>query len=315
MKEIGEEIQKARLAKGINLEEIVNHTHIQLAHLQKIENGQFDFLPRPYVTAFVKTFAQYVGLNGEALVQRWRELEQAEALRLQQQTEETTLKKAAERTPSTPLISLRPQAAGSAAPALPAIPYLKEILLGLGMVIVMAIIVLLMSRSNDEAAKSASGAQSSTGAAETVKEAEPSELRDPSLEQVSQQMQKLTESKPETAPPAPTNELVLQAQLENQTRLRVVRDGKDTTFTSDRSGETQRWQTKEKFDLRISPGGAVALTLNGKSLGKFSQADRIEHRYLTITREGVIKQWAIVLKPAAKPRTAVPLDSLTIRRP
>jgi cytoskeletal protein RodZ len=315
MKEIGEEIKRARLAKGVNLEEIVNHTHIQLAHLQKIENGQFDFLPRPYVTAFIKTFAQHVGLNGDQLIQRWREQEQAETLRSQPLLESTAPKRAAERTPSTPLISLRAQAAGTAAPALPAIPYLKEILLGLGMVIVMAVIVLLMSRSNDEAAKSAAGEQSSMGAAGTVKEAAPAELRDPSLEQISQQMQKLTEAAPEAAPPAPTDELVLLAQLGNQTRMRVVRDGRDTTYTSDRNGEIQRWQTKEKFDVRISPGGVVTLTLNGKSLGEFSQAGRMDHRYLTITREGVIKQRTIFLKSAAKPRSAIPLDSMTIRRP
>jgi hypothetical protein len=178
------------------------------------------------------------------------------------------------------------------------------------MVIGMAVIVLLMSRLNNEETQPEVNAQSST-----IKQAEPSELREPSLEQVSQQMQQLTEPKPAAAPPIPANQLVLQAQFEKSTRLRVVRDGKDTTFTSDRNGETQSWQTKEKFDLRISPGGSVTLTLNGKSLGKFSQAGRIEHRYLTITREGVIKQWTTVLKPAAKPRSAIPLDSMMIRRP
>jgi len=306
MKEIGEEIQHARLAKGLKLEDISHQTHIQLTHLQKIENGQFDFLPRPYVVAFIKTFAQQVGLNGEALINRWRETEQAEALQLRQAQQEAEPRKTAERKTNTTSVSLKSRplaAAGSTSISLP-IPYLKEILIGFGMILA-AVLIFLISRGGDREAQTPLKDE-----AQTVNLEDARKLQELPFDQVSQQAQQQSEIKAEPSPAA--SELVLQAQFENQTRLRVIRDGRDTTFTTYRAGETKTWQAKEKFILRISTGGVVNLALGGKNLGKFGQASKIEH--LTITRDGVTVRFAVTPQPP-KPRTAMPLDSLAIRRP
>jgi len=301
MKEIGVEIQHARLAKGLNLEEISHQTHIQLAHLQKIESGQFDFLPRPYVVAFIKTFAQQVGLNGEALINRWRETEQ-----LRQAQQEAEPRKTVERKTPTTSVSLKSRplaAAGSTSISLP-IPYLKEILIGFGMILA-AVLIFLISRGGDREAQTPLN-----DGAQTVNLEDAGKLQERPFDQVSQQAQQQTEIKAEPSPAA--SELVLQAQFENQTRLRMIRDGRDTTFTTSRAGETKTWQAKEKFILRISTGGVVNLALGGKNLGKFGQASKIEH--LTITREGITVRFAVTPQPP-KPRAAMPLDSLAIRRP
>lgn len=309
MKEIGAEIQQARLAKGIKLEEIVHHTHIQLAHLQKIENGQLDFLPRPYVTAFIKTFAQNVGLDGDALVNRWHEQEQAEALRLQQQerreTEPQNLPK--RQTPAT-LISLKPKTPETAV-ALPlAFPYLKEVLLGLGMLLMMAVIVFFVSRAGGPETEALPD-----DAVKIVKIDDPAQLQETPIEELAQQQQAAAlKAEPATPPPA-TNELILQAQFAVPTRIRVVRDGRDTVrSTLYRVDQTPSWSAKEQFNLRITPGGAVTLTLAGKNLGKFGVAGQIE--YLTITAAGVTSRRAVTPTPP-KPRDIVPLDSMPIRRP
>ncbi|MDZ7360927.1 MAG: helix-turn-helix domain-containing protein [candidate division KSB1 bacterium] len=297
MKEIGAEIQQARLAKGLTLEEISHQTHIQLAHLQKIENGQFDFLPRPYVVAFIKTFAQQAGLNGEALINRWREAEQL------QQAQEAVSRQTVERKTPAPTVSLKPRplaAAGSTAISLP-IPYLKEILIGFGM-IVAAVLIFLLSRWGNR--------ETPTPLESAVKLEDAKKLQERPFEQVSQQAQQQSEIKME--PALVLSELVLQAQFESTTRLRMIRDGRDTTITTYRAGETKTWQAKEKFILRISTGGVVNLTLAGKNLGKFGQANKIEH--LTITRDGVTVRFAVTPQPP-KPRAAMPLDSLPIRRP
>jgi cytoskeletal protein RodZ len=305
MKEIGAEIQNARLEKGIDLEEIVRHTHIQLAHLQKIENGQFDFLPRPYVTAFIKTYAQYVGLNGEALVSRWREQEQAEKQQLQQMQETAQKKPEARKTAAAAPLKPRALATASSASLPIAIPYLKEVLISFG-ILATAVLIFFISRSGNEQAQTPPnhGTQS-------VKTEDSSQLQEIPFEQVSQQAQQRAELKPEPLPPA-ANELTMQAQFENQTRLRVVRDGKDTTITVSRAGETKSWQAKEKFNLRISAGGGVTLTLSGNNLGRFGQVGKIE--YLTIKREGITEKYAIAPQPS-KSRAAVPLDSVAVRRP
>ncbi|MDZ7305265.1 MAG: helix-turn-helix domain-containing protein, partial [candidate division KSB1 bacterium] len=153
MKEIGQEIQQARLEKGFTLEEIANHTRIQLSHLQKIENGQFDFLPRPYVVAFIKTFAQHVGLNGDLLIKRWRELEQVEAARAQEQpTQQPPHRKGPERR-KTAVLTSSPKPMEPYAVPTSYFPYLKEILIGFGMVLVMALLIYLMSKTGGEKTK------------------------------------------------------------------------------------------------------------------------------------------------------------------
>jgi len=306
MREIGEEIQRARLNKGVNLEEIVTHTHIQLAHLQKIENGQFDFLPRPYVTAFIKTFAQYVGLNGEALVIRWHEQEQAEAQRLQEQyRQEAALRPAEESRRAPAIFSLKSKVPATATPVPVSfsLPYLKEILISFG-ILAMAGLIFLVSRAGDENA--------GTEASQSVKQANPAELRELPFEQVSQQMQQLTQPDSETVTPPPSNELTLHAQFENQTRVRLVRDGKDTTIVVYRAGEAPAWQAKEKFNLRLSAGGAVNLRLGNRNLGKFGQPGKVE--FLTIKREGVTERRFYTPQPTT-PKAAVPLDNMPIRRP
>jgi cytoskeletal protein RodZ len=295
MKEIGQEIQQARVTKGISLEEIAGQTHIQPAHLQKIENGQFDFLPRPYVVAFIKTFAQHVGLNGESLVKRWREHEQAEALRIsEQQLQQSAGKKEERKT-----IPLRPPE--TAARPL-RIPYLKEIALGFGMVLIMAALIYLMARAGDEQGRVERGSHPNN-----VQSGNSTGVQEIPFSQVSQEVAARAQAQKQEQQPPDTAELTLQAQFERQTRMRLIRDGADTSLAVYRAGEVQTWNAKEKFNLRISVAGAVNLTLNGKNLGKFGQAGQIE--YLTIDRNGVADKFSVT----PRPRTTPPRDSTVVR--
>ena len=61
---IGQELQKARLDKGLSLDDIQQTTKIQKRYLAAIENGQFDQLPGAfYERAFVRQYAAAVGLD------------------------------------------------------------------------------------------------------------------------------------------------------------------------------------------------------------------------------------------------------------
>jgi hypothetical protein len=166
------------------------------------------------------------------------------------------------------------------------------------MVVVMAGLIYVMSRPGDDQAQNGRDNQSSS-----VQSGAPSRVQEIPFSQVSKEVAARTQEQPAV----PTAELALQAQFERQTRMRLIRDGADTSIAVYRAGETQTWSAKEKFNLRLSVAGAVTLTLNGKNLGKFGQAGQIE--YLTITREGVANKFAVT----PKPRTAVPRDSIAVR--
>ena len=60
---IGEELKKARERKEIMLEDVAHETKINLEYLKSIEAGEFNFLPQAYVRAFIRSYAQKVGLD------------------------------------------------------------------------------------------------------------------------------------------------------------------------------------------------------------------------------------------------------------
>lgn len=72
MSELGEQLKRAREEKQISLDEIQELTKIQKRYLQAIENGDFDKLPGAFYTkAFIKSYAEALGLNYEALIQEF----------------------------------------------------------------------------------------------------------------------------------------------------------------------------------------------------------------------------------------------------
>lgn len=70
MNEIGEILKEARIEKGYTLDDLQQTTKIQKRYLQAIEVGNTEILPgRFYARAFVKQYADIVGLDGEQLLE------------------------------------------------------------------------------------------------------------------------------------------------------------------------------------------------------------------------------------------------------
>ncbi|QNQ80732.1 helix-turn-helix domain-containing protein [Lactobacillus sp. PV034] len=69
MSDIGDKLRKAREEKGMSLKDIEKITKIQYRYLEALENNDFDQLPGDfYARAFIKQYAQVVGLNGNELL-------------------------------------------------------------------------------------------------------------------------------------------------------------------------------------------------------------------------------------------------------
>lgn len=67
--EIGKSLHDARVAKGLSLDDIQKTTKIQKHYLEAIEQENFDELPGDfYVRAFIKQFADTVGVDGTELL-------------------------------------------------------------------------------------------------------------------------------------------------------------------------------------------------------------------------------------------------------
>jgi cytoskeletal protein RodZ len=67
--ELGQKLKEARGTKGLSMDQLHEITKIQKRHLVAIEEGNYDVLPGAfYARAFIKQYADAVGLNGEELL-------------------------------------------------------------------------------------------------------------------------------------------------------------------------------------------------------------------------------------------------------
>jgi transcriptional regulator with XRE-family HTH domain len=69
MQTIGERLEEARKRKGISIREAAEATKIRGDYLHKYESNQFDIkLPEIYVRGFLRTYANYLKLPGDKIV-------------------------------------------------------------------------------------------------------------------------------------------------------------------------------------------------------------------------------------------------------
>ncbi|HOB88129.1 MAG TPA: DUF4115 domain-containing protein [Bacillota bacterium] len=72
METLGEQLRKARLARGLSIEDVHDATKIRIAYLAAMEAGKFYELPgEVYARGFLKNVAKVIGLDGDELVSEY----------------------------------------------------------------------------------------------------------------------------------------------------------------------------------------------------------------------------------------------------
>jgi len=71
MNPFSEELRKERESRQITLSDIAQRTRINIKYLQAIEQGAFDVLPQTYVRAFIKAYAEAVGINATEALKKY----------------------------------------------------------------------------------------------------------------------------------------------------------------------------------------------------------------------------------------------------
>lgn len=73
MNELGSKLKQAREAKGLSLDDLQTLTKIQKRYLQGIEEGNYSMMPgKFYVRAFIKQYAEAVGIDHEELFESYK---------------------------------------------------------------------------------------------------------------------------------------------------------------------------------------------------------------------------------------------------
>ena len=70
---IGEVLKRARTRRKVDIHTVEEQTKIRTKYLRALENEEWDVLPgRAYAKGFLRTYAQFLGLDGDALVDEYR---------------------------------------------------------------------------------------------------------------------------------------------------------------------------------------------------------------------------------------------------
>jgi hypothetical protein len=69
---IGRTLELARKERGFSLHQVEQETKIRARYLRELERENFDVLPPVYVQGSLKTYANFLGLDGEALTRELR---------------------------------------------------------------------------------------------------------------------------------------------------------------------------------------------------------------------------------------------------
>jgi len=69
-----EQLRKARLKKGVSLQQMAARTRIDLKFLEAIDTGNFSFLPDLYVKAFIKQYAKAVDLDEQETLKKYEDV-------------------------------------------------------------------------------------------------------------------------------------------------------------------------------------------------------------------------------------------------
>ncbi|MCE5248623.1 helix-turn-helix domain-containing protein, partial [bacterium] len=66
-----EELRALRMKKGVTLEHIYDVMKISVSILRKIEDGDFSVVPQPFLRAFLREYAQVIGIDPERVILRY----------------------------------------------------------------------------------------------------------------------------------------------------------------------------------------------------------------------------------------------------
>ena len=268
---IGQELKSCREAKGIELAFLADRTNINISFLMDIENGRFNFLPKPYVRAFLRTFAQEVGLDANVVAAQFEAA-------LSDKKPGTAQKVGEEFELMPNLHSKKPQATkeNSIEKAVaqtqwnfPRFLETKTLITIGGFIILLVVVLITVIRPEKE-----SNQQTDVLVQEIPLEAG-LQVEDSALVIV----------EPETELQFQEMPLRLTITASETTWMRIGIDDLITDECIFTPGDVRTWESRKKFALELGNAGGVNLSLNGRPLGVPGVSGRVAR--VIVTEEGI----------------------------
>lgn len=251
---IGPQLKQARESKGISLQEASARTKIQAKFLEALENDDFVYLPSSlYAKGFLKTYAQFLNLDQDALVS---------------QLENSGL--AAEKQ----VIILENK-------ELPPVRhnksyFKKAIFIIISACVIAGLILFFISLAGRKQPQP----KKKPVIVKTQRKSDKKQQPKPQPQAVIVKPQSVL-AQPVPAADIPFN---LTAIAKRPCYLSIKADGKLLFEGFLLTGAVDQWQAKKSFDVNISDSSAVELVVNGK---KLTQAAKGQGRDIVITKDGI----------------------------
>ncbi|AFQ13581.1 DUF4115 domain-containing protein [Bacillus thuringiensis] len=294
MTELGQKLKEAREAKGLSIDQLHEITKIQKRHLVAIEEGNYDVLPGAfYARAFIKQYADAVGLNGEELlVEHQSTIPQSERREVPQvstgqKTQETMQK-------------------SSSWPVADHMPKILVALLVIAVGVVIWFVFQALTGKDDEKVPSAQSEKIE------VQKAKDSPLDTKKAEEPKKEEPKKEEPKKEEQPAPPTGQQEVKVvgttgkvstlEIHNNKTLELeisakgasyvdVKDdaGNEILNTTVQSGQTEKRDVSTLKEVRLNIGSApnVEIKLNGQVLAFPLDPQKEYHQRLVIKNQGI----------------------------
>ncbi|MEX2116971.1 MAG: RodZ domain-containing protein [Bacteroidota bacterium] len=237
------ELKKNRIEKQVSLMDISASTRINLKFLEALEEGNFAMLPQTYVRAFIREFADAVGLDPKTTLKKY------DAIHEPRQHNDKEKESHAAPTPKPTVPAVKQDVSLK-----PVLAFARQNALFVGFVLVVAVLVVYLFRQTSDANPPSNIAE--TPFDSVVREnaaAQPREEAPISLPAVTQA--------------AAVDSLSLVMTTTDSVWMTITIDDARTLEYLFPPGRKGIWTAKESFSLTMGNAGGAAFVLNGKDLG------------------------------------------------
>jgi cytoskeletal protein RodZ len=273
MEPIGERLKKARLEKGLTLEDAHRKTKIHLNILKGIEEGSLVNFSPVYIKGFLKIYCKFLGI------------EYSDSLLEHRQQPQPAMRPIEEKRRCLSVVNARPVCAE----ALTFIRKRFKAALAIGIILIVIISLFNLGkfislRKFPQTPKKAviSAKALSLPLKHKRKSEQPAATKSPKPEKPTA----IIWPNPQKPAEAVFTGIRLGIRAREDCWLQVKSDGKTIFQNILKKGRFENWQAKEKIELSLGNAGVVELEVNGKfisSLGRRGQAVK----NILITKEGL----------------------------
>jgi len=244
------ELKKNRIEKQVSLMDISASTRINFKLLEALEEGHFAMLPQTYIRAFIREYADAVGLDPKAMLKKYDEIQQPRHGEKEKESHAAL--------PAGPLIPAAPKDVSLK----PILAFAKQNVLFVGFVLVVAVFVVYLFRQTSDSNPPSNIAE--TPFDNVVREnaaAQPVEEEPISL--------------PAVTRPAAVDSLSLVMTTTDSVWMTITLDDARTLEYLFPPGRRGSWTARESFTLTMGNAGGAAFVLNGKDLGSLGRSGAV----------------------------------------